>query len=117
MNKEYEKPFVAVDFDGVLNKYDGWRGEDYLFKPQSGVNYFLKKLNEDYTVIIYTCRYHDKVREWLKKYGLDEYVEAVTSVKPRACAYIDDRAIKYDGNYQEVLDELNSFEAWWENDY
>lgn len=105
---------VAVDFDGVLNKYSGWNGENDLSTPQSGVQYFLKKLNEKYGVIVFTVRDKDKVKEWLKKYELDRYVIHVTDIKPKAVAYIDDRAIKYNGNYGEVLEKLERFKTWWE---
>lgn len=107
-------PIVAVDFDGVLNRYTGWKGENILFEPQSGVKYFLKKLCEDYDVVIFTCRNTEKVKEWLKEHGLDRYVHGVTENKPKAVAYIDDRAINYDGNYNKVLKQLNNFKTWWE---
>ena len=115
--KTNNKPIVAVDYDGVLNQYDGWRGENHLPKPIKGVKYFLQKLSEDYNVVIFTCRDHGAVRRWLQKHGLDDYVYAVTMTKPRAVAYIDDRAICYDGSYSEVLDKLSSFRTWWEEDY
>lgn len=112
MKNEY--PIIAVDFDGVLNKYKGWEGENKLSVPQSGVKYFLEELNKDYSVIIFTVRDTDKVKEWLIKYELDKYVLHVTDMKPKAVAYIDDRAIKYNGNYGEVLKELEQFKTWWE---
>ncbi len=38
----------------------------------------------------------------------------VTDIKPKAVAYIDDRAIKYNGNYGEVLEKLEQVKTWWE---
>lgn len=108
------KKIVAVDFDGVLNRYNGWKGENELYPPQSGAKYFLKKLDEKYTVIIFTCRDTQKIWEWLKKYKLDQYIQEVTNKKPRAFAYIDDRAIEYNGSYKKVLKTLNEFKTWWE---
>lgn len=109
-----EYPTIAVDFDGVLNKYNGWKGERDLSIPQSGVEYFLKKLNDTYSVIIFTVRDTDYVKEWLIKYKLDKYVFHVTNMKPKAVAYIDDRSINYDGNYEKVLKKLKNFKTWWE---
>ena len=111
---ETEPIYVAVDFDGVLNKYEGWKGENDLSVPQSGVKYFLKKLNENYEVIIFTVRDTDKVKNWLEKHELSKYVIHVTDMKPKAVAYIDDRAINYDGNYEKVLNNLKDFKTWWE---
>ena len=107
-------PIVAVDFDGVLNRYTGWKGENKLFEPQSGVKYFLKKLNEDYDVVIFTCRNTEKVKKWLKDNELDMYIKGVTENKPKAIAYIDDRAINYDGSYEKTLKKLKDFKTWWE---
>lgn len=107
-------PTVAVDFDGVLNKYTGWNGEKDLSVPQSGVKYFLEKLDEEYNIIIFTVRDTDLVCDWLEKYELDKYVIHVTNMKLPAVAYIDDRSINYSGNYKEVLDTLKDFKTWWE---
>ena len=114
LKQQKERLTVAVDFDGVINKYKGWNGENDLSVPQSGVKYFLEELNKEYSVIIFTVRDTENVKKWLKKYGLDKYVIHVTDMKPKAIAYIDDRAITYKGNYSEVLKELEEFKTWWE---
>ena len=112
--EDIDKKIVAIDFDGVLNKYEGWKGENNLSTPQSGVAYFLGKISEDYNIVIFTCRDNRKVREWLEKYKLDQYITAVTMTKPQAYVYIDDRSITYDGSYSKVLEELENFRVWWE---
>lgn len=106
---------VCVDFDGVLNNYTGWKGVDELYTPREGAKEFLLKLHENYKVIIFSTRDNDMVSEWLDKYDL--YYDFVTSVKVGAVAYIDDRGIKFNGDYNEVLDELNNFKAHWEVGY
>lgn len=111
---ENERPIVAIDFDGVLNKYHGWRGENILEEPQAGVAYFLRKINKNYDVVIFTCRDIKKVREWLNEYKLSQYIRAVTMTKPHAYVYIDDRAITYNGSYSEVLEKLEEFCVWWD---
>ena len=35
----------------------------------------------------------EMIWEWLKKHDFDQYISKVTSEKPRAMAYIDDKAI------------------------
>lgn len=108
------KPIVCVDFDGVLNTYDGWRGEDELFKPRLYAKAFLDLLSEEYYVVIFTTRNHDKVVEWLDKY--DMYYDDVTDIKVGAVAYIDDRAIKFNGLFGETLNELRDFKTHWEKE-
>ena len=41
----------------------------------------------------------------------------MTRVKPGAVAYIDDRSIRFDGNYHKVLYELERFKTHWEKEY
>lgn len=106
---------VAVDFDGVLNTYDGWRGRYELFEPRLGAGLFLSRLNEKYDVVVFTNRDVDSVWRWLEEYNLVCYVKDVTNVKPRAFVYVDDRACKFVGDYERTLEEVNNFTAHWES--
>lgn len=108
------KPTICLDFDGVLNNYDGWQGEKELFGARDGAKDFIKELSKNYQVHILTTRMPIKVIRWLKKHGLDKYVTSVTNTKIGAVAYIDDRAICFNGNYDEVLNTLKDFKAHWE---
>ena len=40
----------------------------------------------------------------------------VTDKKPPAFAYIDDRAICFQGDFAKTLDQLEAFKAHWESD-
>ena len=99
---------IGVDFDGVIHRcskgyYDGTIYDD----PIPGARKALKKLNEKYTVIIYTTKARadrglvngktgiELVWDWLNKHDLSQYVSKVTAEKPRAVAYIDDKAIQF----------------------
>lgn len=105
---------VCVDFDGVLNEYRGWQGVDYSPSPTKGTKDFLVKLSERYEVVILTARSPEFVTQWLTRYDLLDYVKEVTNVKPPAVAYIDDRAIRYMGDYEATLDQVfNRSEPWW----
>lgn len=106
------KPNICVDFDGVINTYTGWNGPDDLYKPRQGVKEFLTTLSETYNLIIFTVRDVWRVREWMKLYSLP--FDEITNKKVGAIAYIDDRALKFTGNYNETLNELRNFKAHWE---
>lgn len=108
------KPTVALDFDGVLNCYTGWKGESELYQPRPDAQQFLALLNADYEVAIYSTRDPESIRAWLQEHGLADYVRSVTKHKPPALAYIDDRAIRFDGDYGAVLVELSTFKPYWE---
>lgn len=105
------KQTIVVDFDGVLNEYSGY-DEKELYTPRRGVKDFLETLAYEYAVVIYTARNTKQVVEWLIKYNLDVYVENVTSTKPPALAYIDDRAIRFNGSYTEVINKISQKPYW-----
>lgn len=105
---------VAVDFDGVLNTYDGWDGEYNLFEPRRGVGLFLAKLDEKYDVVIFTNRKPELVWSWLIEYNLAEYVTDVSNEKPKAFVYVDDRALKFEGDFDETFDMIDVFTTHWE---
>ena len=48
--------------------------------------------------------------EWLEKYNLSQYVSEVTSEKPRAIVYIDDKAIRFN-SWSQALNELSMIEG------
>ena len=109
-----KKKIIYVDFDGVLNEYKGWMGKENLFKPRKGVEDFLKDLSENYIIYIFTAREMRKVEVWLMKYKLLIYISNITNIKEPAHAYIDDRAIRFDGDYSKILSELEGFKPYWQ---
>ena len=109
--KEFDT--IAIDFDGVLNKYKGYKGETELYEPLEGAKQFLSYLNlKAKNVIIYTSRDRGPVINWLYKYELAVYVKAVYQ-KPKAEIYIDDRAVTFNGEYGETLKKIKNFKPWW----
>lgn len=109
------KPRVCVDFDGVLNDYTGWTGEDDLAGVAPGAPSFLFQLMQaGYEIVILTTGPQERVWEWLRLHEIDGLVDDVTSVKPPAFAYVDDRAICYRGDFAQTLAALDGFKAHWE---
>lgn len=106
------KPNLCIDFDGVLNNYKGYDG-DNLGTPREGAREFLETLSHQYTIIILTARRYDKVMKWMDEHDLLKYVDNVTNIKPVAFAYIDDRAIPFMGDYESTLHTLSIFEPYW----
>ena len=111
MTKEYI-PTIALDFDGVLNTYTGWKGENELYEPRPGTRQFLEKLSKKYSVKIYSTRDASKIKRWLYNHNLDQYIDEVTNTKPLAIAYVDDRAIRFNGDYNEIMDKIEEETHW-----
>ena len=108
------KKTVAVDLDGVLAKYDEFRGPETIDEPIPGAKDFLKKLSAKYAVIVHTARQTETAVNWLREHDLLSHVDAVNycqingrAGKPVAIAYVDDRAIRFEGVYSYVLREVD----------
>lgn len=104
------KPTIALDFDGVLAEYTGWRGKHHTGKPIPGAVEFIRANLATYQFVIYTVREPEIITDWLQKNGFP--MIPVTNTKPMAVAYIDDRAIRFDGNWETVQSSL-PFQPWW----
>lgn len=104
---------TALDFDAVLNTYKGWEGPDVEYPPREGVEDFLQALIRIRKVVIYSCRPIREVRGWLRKHKLSQYIDRVETRKPLASEYVDDRGIRFTGNYDETLADIVAFEPYW----
>ncbi|MDR1220419.1 MAG: hypothetical protein LBK73_12530, partial [Treponema sp.] len=115
---------VAVDFDGVINSYiSGWKGPTETDEPVLSAAESLKTLYErGYKVVIFSTRANtregiDAIREYLRKHTenneLADAIE-VTDQKPIADMYIDDRAIPFNGDWEETLKRIEEFKPWTE---
>jgi len=111
-------PVAAVDLDGTISHYDGWKGDEHFGAPLEGAKEFLADLRGTHRVVIYTTRTkaddvrldrgwrgaHDLaelVANWLDKNGL-LYDEIYTGQgKPLADVYVDDRAVPVPENPSE----------------
>lgn len=107
---------IALDFDGVLNTYTGWDGPNNLFTPRENAKEFLQELRGNgYEVVIYSTREPKAILKWLREHDLIDLIHHVTTEKPMAIAYIDDRAIRFDGRFDgDLLQQVLHFKAHWE---
>lgn len=99
---------IAVDFDGTIHSYEnGWQDGSIYGKEIAGAFNALLALHErGYKVVIFTARPAAQVGEWMfKNWPFKMFdVPEVTNTKPAAIAYIDDRAVKFNGNWAEMLE-------------
>lgn len=95
------KPKIAIDFDGVIHQYSkGWHDGTIYDPPMEGCREALEKLDDDFEIIIFSCRAStdekkQMIIKWLEKYDMYQFISDITVVKPHACIYIDDRAIHH----------------------
>ena len=108
---------VCVDFNGVLDTYQGWRGPAHFDGPRPGAREFLEGLaTRGYAVVVFTTRYAPDVWQWLLSHDLDSLVTDVTDRKPAAHVFVDDRAVCFRGDFASTLKEIEEFAAHWGED-
>ena len=116
--KSRRRPKIVVDFDGTI--------ADDVFpdigNPKEGVIEALNKLKEaGFEITIHSCRTGSYLKETLpddqyetiKKF-MDYYKIPFDQIwvpdKPIASAYIDDKAIRYENNWDEIVNNLTGKE-------
>ena len=103
MDNKKDKKTIAVDFDGVVHKYSKAYYDGTIYdEPIEGVRDALRLLRKKgFNVVIFTARNNlVEVWSWLEKHKIE--VDDVTSMKPKAIAYINDRAIRFT-NWRDML--------------
>jgi len=112
---ENQSNIIAIDFDGVLhNAYLGWGDGTCYGDPLPGAIDAIKTLSKKYKIIIFTAKAKSDrplvngktgiklVQEWFDKYNLSQYIDSITSEKPRAELYIDDNGYRFE-NWDDTL--------------
>ena|SRR5271166_2424667 len=110
---------IAVDFDGVIAEYDGWKGTGVLGAPRLDVRNALRTLRaEGWKIVIYTTRGEAEIVEYLVRHEF-HYDEInrnsdykTLGHKPVADVYWDDRAFRYSGDAERDLEAIRSFRTW-----
>ena len=54
------------------------------------------------------------VKTWLSDNGLDKYFSGITNIKEACWLIVDDRCIKFNGDYDELLSDIMNFQVWHE---
>ena len=104
---------IMIELDGVLNMYKGKYDENELPELRQGAKEFVEKLNEDYDLVLLTTRNNLEATKWLIENKMDKYFKDVTSVKTPVYLYLDDRAIGFNGDYQNTLKQIEKFKVYW----
>jgi hypothetical protein len=113
-----ETEVMAIDFDGVIhNDYKGF-ADGSLYGPViAGTREALSLISKTHQIVIFTAKARsdrpkfegktgeELVWDWLYKNDLEHFVHEVTAIKPRAHAYIDDKAIHFT-DWRSTMDAL-----------
>ncbi len=110
---------IAVDFDGVIADYDGWKGTGILGPPRRDVLEALRVLHaEGWKIIIHTTRGEMEISSYLAEHDIPHHEINRNSdyrtlgTKPVADVYWDDRAFCYSGDALRDLEWIRRFRTW-----
>lgn len=108
-----QKRTIALDFDGVLHKYNGWQ-DGKIDGPIPGArDAVIEMLRRGQEVVIFSTRDPHMIRSWLVLHGFPQGLE-ITNVKKPFYVIVDDRAHAFQGEWsQEVLRDILKFEPYW----
>jgi hypothetical protein len=111
---------IGIDFDGVIHAnskgfYDGSVYDD----PIPGARAALEALSKKFVIVVYSAKARqdrmlidgktgiELIWDWLKKHNMSSFVKEVTAEKPRAVFYIDDKAIRFNGSWNDTFLEID----------
>ena len=122
-NLESEINNIAIDFDGVIHNNDkGWHDGTCYGEPIEGSLEAIKELSKNFNIIIFTAKAkRDRpdvggktgvmlVREWCIKHGIIDYIKQITSEKPRARIYIDDKGYTFE-NWKNTMNFMKDLQS------
>jgi hypothetical protein len=114
---------IAFDFDGVIAKYEGFKGGQHVEQPIPQVVEAIKKLKEiGHKILIFSTRGDEFLKEYCDHFSIPvDYInhnpdrQGENPGKPIAFVYVDDRAVRYNGqSTDELVSEIINFKAYWE---
>lgn len=127
------KPTICIDFDGVIHSYEkGWQNGVIYGTVVPGFFEWLERVRFDFELVIYSSRsktdegitamglwFHEQRNAWIKAGGERHPTEPLeikfAHEKPAAWLTIDDRAIRFEGDWNapELTKEaMSAFKPW-----
>jgi len=118
-----DKKRIMIDFDGVIHSYDnGWQGGKIYGKVIEGTKEAIDSLKDKgFEIVIFTTRASNThninpkseqlvsdMENWLNTNNI--YFDKITSEKLGAVVYIDDRAIRFENNWNDIIEKINNLE-------
>ena len=106
---------ILIDLDGVLNSYCGGYDENFIPEIKEGAKEFIEKLyaEDRFNLVLFTTRNILKSVKWLIDNNLYSYFSNITNVKLPAFLCIDDRAIRFEGDYDDMYEKIVNFRPYW----
>lgn len=106
------KRTIAIDFDGVLHRYQGYKN-GRIDGPIQGARAAIRRMMaRGDTVVVFSTRDKEMIQQWL----IDHHFPAlhVTDVKQPFYVIVDDRAVPFEGAWTAELEhKIEHFSPYW----
>lgn len=127
------KPTICIDFDGVIHSYEkGWQDGVIYGEVVPGFFEWVERVRDQFKLVVYSSRsktddgvtamglwLHTKRNEWIRSGGARHPTEPLTlefaHEKPAAWLTIDDRAIRFSGDWESpeiTAEAMRAFKPW-----
>jgi len=122
MSDEVRPHVLAIDLDGTLLQYDGWKGPEHFGVLIEGMVKVLRQLREKgWKISIWTTRAaDDALRAHLQRHDVPyDYINEnphgpTGSPKIFADVYLDDRALRFEGSTTGLTERIVASVPWFE---
>jgi len=108
---------IILDFDGVIHSYPKWKGIVPTDPPVPGAKEAIARLRETYEVCVLSTRCTEEagvqgIKDWLAEHEI--VVDAVLTEKAPAILMVDDRGYRFDGDWNKLVEfvESGNLEPW-----
>lgn len=120
------RPTICLDFDGVIHSYRSpWQGPLVIPDPPTdGLFDWLHEMSKSYRLVVFSSRFSTPgamevaagwMADWRQVRGDPKkpFEVEFTAEKPPAVVYIDDRAVRFDGDWSRITREsIDNFRPW-----
>ncbi len=97
---------IAIDFDGPIHSYSKGLHDGTIYDGViEGIIDVIKRWEEK-KIVIFTCREKKQVKKWLEDLSI---TLQITNMKPMADVYIDDKAFKWEGWNEELIQNVEGY--------
>jgi hypothetical protein len=130
---EIFRPTICIDFDGVIHSYEhGWQDGTIYGEVVPGFFEWVERVRDNFELVVYSSRskdeagivamtmwLHEKRNAWIKAGGERHPTKPLTlsfaNEKPAAWLTIDDRAIRFTGDWSDpslTAEAMCAFKPW-----
>ena len=105
------KATIVIDIDGTLLEYEKYEPFVFGYPIAGSIDAMRELKSAGYRIELYTARPKKERAELMRhlhELGILKIIDNVTSGKPIGHVYIDDRAVRFRGDWKACLIEVNS---------